>query len=608
MPCTGHERKSPRVCTENLGPMKQFGAFRLDTENQCLWRGSKRIAVRPRPFAVLNYLVEHPGRLISHDEILDALWPDTFVQPQILRTYMLDLRKVLGDDAGEPKYIETLPKRGYQFIAAVAEYTATKARTAPGDSTTEPATVLTGRDAELARLRGEFRSASGGQRRVVWVTGETGIGKTTLVDAFCGELESAGTAAIARGQCVEGLAVREAYYPVTEALRGLCASASGEAACQALARLAPMWLAAVGRGAAGERVVAPQERLPGNVMAALEAIAAESPLVLVFEDVQWADAFTLDLLSALARRRGAARLLIVATVRMPGESAAPSPQRLMQDLVTRQLSSEICLQPLTLRSVQGLLAAKLGQSDLPAGLAGFVHRHSEGNPLFAVALLEHLTAQRILVQEGESGAWKQRAAFETVEPRVPSGLAQMIALEMEQLSAEEQTLLEAGSLMGVAFPAWAVAAALEKDAAAIEDACEEMLRRVHFVHRGGEDELPDGARSAFFVFVHGLYREVLYERQSAARRARRHGRVARRLGELFAGRETDVAREMALHYEAAGEWRPAIDALQAAAKRAEQRAAATEAAELRQQALALSGHLRGAEREAVLRSLGEPAL
>lgn len=588
--------------------MKQFGAFRLDAENQCLWRGSKRIAVRPRPFAVLEYLVEHPGRLISHDEILDALWPETFVQPQILRTYMLDLRKVLGDDAAEPKYIETLPKRGYQFVAAVSTYSPSAVKAADSAAETGASlssAALAGREAELARLRAEFRSASGGQRRVGWVTGETGIGKTTLVDAFLSELEASGSTTVARGQCVEGLAAREAYYPVTEALRELCASA--QAACAALARLAPVWLSALGRGDAGERMVAPQERLPGNVMAALEAIAAEIPLVLVFEDVQWADAFTLDLLSALARRRGPARLLIVATVRTQGD-AAQSQQRLMQDLVTRQLSSELCLQPLTLRAMQGLLAAKLGQNELPAGLAGFVHRHSEGNPLFAVALLEHLTAQRILGQEGETGAWKQRAAFETVEPRVPAGLAQMIALEMEQLSAEEQTLLEAGSLMGVAFPAWAVAAALERDAAAAEEACEDMARRVHFIHRGGVDELPDGSRSAFFVFVHGLYREVLYDRQAAARRGRRHGRIARRLGDLFAGREADVAREIALHFEAAGEWRPAVEALLAAARRAGQRHAPDEATELRRQALELASHLREAERQTLLESLGEPAL
>ena len=101
--------------------MKQFGRFRLDTGNECLWREGEQLALPPRPFMVLRYLVEHPGRLITHDELLDALWPETYVQPQVLRTYMLELRKLLGDDAAEPRFIQTLPKRGYSFVAAVCE-------------------------------------------------------------------------------------------------------------------------------------------------------------------------------------------------------------------------------------------------------------------------------------------------------------------------------------------------------------------------------------------------------------------------------------------------------------------------------------------------------
>ena len=79
--------------------MKQFESFALDTSNECLWHEGVQIALANKPFSVLRYLVENPGRLITHDEILDALWPKTYVQPQVLRTYMLELRKVLGDDA-----------------------------------------------------------------------------------------------------------------------------------------------------------------------------------------------------------------------------------------------------------------------------------------------------------------------------------------------------------------------------------------------------------------------------------------------------------------------------------------------------------------------------
>src|ERR1700734_3124264 len=101
--------------------MKQFAGFRLDTANEGLWSGATQTALPPRPFMVLRYLVENPGRLITHDELLDALWPETFVQPQVLHTYMLELRKTLGDDAGEPRFIEPMPKRGYRFMAEVRE-------------------------------------------------------------------------------------------------------------------------------------------------------------------------------------------------------------------------------------------------------------------------------------------------------------------------------------------------------------------------------------------------------------------------------------------------------------------------------------------------------
>lgn len=89
--------------------MKQFESFSLDLSNECLWHGGAQIDLPPKPFAVLRYLVDHPGRLITHDELLEALWPETYVQPQVLRTYMLDLRKILEDDAGQPRFIQTVP-------------------------------------------------------------------------------------------------------------------------------------------------------------------------------------------------------------------------------------------------------------------------------------------------------------------------------------------------------------------------------------------------------------------------------------------------------------------------------------------------------------------
>jgi len=625
--------------------MKQFESFRLDTSNQCLWNGAEQLALPPKTFAVLRYLVENPGRLITHDELLDALWPETYVQPQVLRTYMLELRKVLHDDAGKPRFILTLPKRGYRFIAPVSDWTQPEklpARaTHPANALRSDASPLIDRVEEVAHLKAQFDLSANGQRRVVFVTGEAGIGKTALIDAFFRRLVS--SASVARGQCVEGFGGKEEYYPVMEALGQLCASPDGDRACRILARIAPAWLAALGRGSEttlGMQLVA-QQRMPGDLCAALEELAAEKPLILVLEDTHWADDSTLHLISALARRRAPARLMILVTYRprhgarvrlidsidsiddareasrglMRGLMMDQPLVALKQDLLLRRLGVEIQLGALSKRSVRELLCRELKQETLPQGLAAFVHQRSEGNPLFVIAILEHLTAQRFLIHDPAHGQgeevvrWDPRLPFhqleQEMETSVPEGLAQMIELEIERLTPQEQRLLEAGSLIDIAFPAWAVAAALEEDPAEIEEACDALARRLYFVQRAGQDELPDGTQSAFYVFAHELYRDVLYRRQATTRRARRHVRIAERLRALFAERQASVAREMATHYEAAGEWRSAVQALRAAAEHAQQRHANAEAAELLARGLRIAENLKETDRAAVEREMND---
>ena len=101
--------------------MKVFEPFRLDPVNHCLWRAEERVLLTPKAFDVLRYLVEHPGRLVTQDEILEALWPETYVNPELIKKYILGIRKVLGDRSDEPLFIETFPKRGYQFVASVSD-------------------------------------------------------------------------------------------------------------------------------------------------------------------------------------------------------------------------------------------------------------------------------------------------------------------------------------------------------------------------------------------------------------------------------------------------------------------------------------------------------
>ena len=100
--------------------MKEFAAFRLDQVNLCLWRRSdsgefERILLTPTEFGVLDHLVEHAGRLVTHRELLDAVWPHTAIEPQAVKSKIFHLRRVLDDDPRQPRYIETLPAQDFEW-------------------------------------------------------------------------------------------------------------------------------------------------------------------------------------------------------------------------------------------------------------------------------------------------------------------------------------------------------------------------------------------------------------------------------------------------------------------------------------------------------------
>ena len=139
--------------------MKSFQSFRLDTANQCLWRGQERVPIAPKAFDVLRYLVENPGRLVTQDEVLEKLWPDTYVNPEVFRKYILDIRKILGDRPDKPEFIETVTKRGYRFIAPVIDETAAEPRDWPTPQETEG--KITEEKAGPDTARSELKSASG---------------------------------------------------------------------------------------------------------------------------------------------------------------------------------------------------------------------------------------------------------------------------------------------------------------------------------------------------------------------------------------------------------------------------------------------------------------
>src|SRR5215831_7526672 len=512
--------------------MRVFGPFRLDTVNHCLWRGNSRVSLTPKAFDVLRYLVEHADRLVTQDELLEALWPETYVNPEGIRKYILEIRKVLGDRSEEPAFIETYPKRGYQFVAPVTD-DSTSTRLA---AATQPSVNVVGRQGGLSRLNGYLQAALGGRRQVVFVTGEAGIGKTTLVDVFQQQAVRHPGLRIARGQCIEGFGGIEAYYPMLEAMGSLLRDAEDCSLVHTIATRAPTWMIQFPQLVKPEQREALQTEILGStrdrmvreICEALEGIGAQTPLLVILEDLHWVDPSTLDLISAFARRREPAKVLLLGTYRPVDVILLQSPLKtLKQDLLVRRLCHEIIVERLEEPDVADYLTKAFTAESLPPGLANLVHQNSGGNPLFMVAIVQDMASKRLITVD--RGRLILTTPLREVYPGIPETLQQMLEIQLERLSPDELRILQCASVAGERFSVWAAAAMLDGSPASIDETCDRLSNRQQFVRSLGTHEAPNGDPSPYYEFRHALYRRALYRSLSGLLRAQRHRSLSERL-------------------------------------------------------------------------------
>jgi len=549
-----------------------FGSFRMDLGAERLWRRDQPVHLRPKTWAVLRFLVERPGRLVTKDELLAAVWESTAVTESTLTKSIGELRVALDDAADAPRFIETVHGRGFRFVGH-----ATAAETPP----VAPAATFVGRDAELAALAKHLDCARDGRRQVVFVTGEAGIGKTTLLDSFAAAQPRG--VRIARGQCLHHFGAVEPYKPVLDALGGLVAGPDRAPVVDALERFAPTWLAqlpGMSAGAPGESTAA---RMIRELVTMLEAVTADVPLVLALEDVHWSDASTIDLVAELAQRREPASLLLVATYRPVDAIVHRHPiAELRQQLVVRRQCHELPLGLLSDDAVGAYLRARLSGEPATDATAT-LQRVTAGNPLFLTMMVDHLLARGALARTGER--W-QLVAAEDAQTSVPDSLREMIEHALGQLDETELALLEAASIAGAEFPAQLVAAAIETEVEHAEAVCATLARHGQFLRATGSTTWPDGSEAARFAFVHALHHQVLYDRVTAARRQRLHRVVGERLEAGWVGRTSEVAAELALHFERGKDFERTAAYARDVAGRAVVRGAHREAAAALRRALA----------------------
>ncbi|MFM0740155.1 AAA family ATPase [Paraburkholderia xenovorans] len=576
-----------------------FAGFRLDLSNQCVWRlnpgqSASRIDLPPKTFAVLRHLVEHPQRLVSSEALLEAVWPDVHVQPEVLKGHIAAIRRALGDSAERPRYVETHRGRGYRFIAPVDTFAA------GGQSglLAHSAERFVGRVSELAALLGAHQRAQAGTRQIVFIAGEAGIGKTALVDGFLADV-SRGDTRVLSGGCVEGYGGTEPYYPLLEALGRLCRGAGGKEVRDALVAIAPTWAllmpahvpADIRATLLAQTIGAGRQRMMREICDLLRALAVERPLLIVLDDLQWADFSTIDMLSAIARLEGPWRLMLVAVYRNDEAASVQHPViKLSHTLLLRGACELIELAPLKPDAIGAWLTHGASLNPLDEELAHLVADRSGGNPLYMQAILDHLHEQALV--EPTPDGWHLRASATQLHGALPRTIAQVIEMGIQRLTPAAQRALEAASVAGLTFASATTAEAAAMSVEAFEDLCDELARRGQFVRRAGVRTLPDGSGTQLFSFAHALVRSVFYDRQGLTRRSRSHRLIGEQLERLFlAGQRGSIAAELCWHFADARQWDKALDYVQIALQTAKVRCAYREALTVLDQADTLLARL-----------------
>lgn len=441
--------------------MRSFGPYRFDVSNACIWHKTSVLRPSSKACAVLGALLDRAGQLVSKDDLLQAGWPDVAVSDAVLTVCIGELRRLLGDSARKPVYIETVHRHGYRFVAPLTDRV--QLGSATNSSQVHPPTPrLVGRQAELRRLHAHFEKAQHGIRQLVLISGEAGIGKSALLDAFVAQLADTTPLWTARGQCIAHYGKGEAYLPMLDALGHLCRQADGEQVLALLKQYAPSWLLRMPSLFSDSEFDALKLRTQGvtpegmlrEIAETLEALTTVQPLVLILEDLHGCDMATVDLLAWLARRQQPARLLLLATYQPVETIVRQHPLRSVSvELAVRKLCKELPLELLNEVEVREYLRAQSGRRIIPRQLSSLFHQRTAGNPLFLVNLLDTLDLQGM--------AWDDKAEIQAALAEVPQGLRMMIEQRLAQCDAVERQVLEAASVAGSPFTVASLAVAIE---------------------------------------------------------------------------------------------------------------------------------------------------
>ena len=418
--------------------MKHFPPFSFDPQQRTLWRGATSVPITPKAAALLACLLARSGSWVSKEAILSEVWPDAHVQPENIKVVVRELRRALGDSPDVPRFIASVHRFGYEFVAAVTE---ASPPAAPSHRFRRGRSTIVRRNAEAARLERAWHDAraAGG---VAVVAGDRGTGKSTLCQGFLQYLRRDGGARAGHGECFDRELAHEPYYPLLDALQRLDRS-HPRFVPVSLARHAPSWLVRFPQWADGRHAEATAASMIEQLRAWMHAAAQQTPLAIVLEDLQWADAATLHALTVLVEKPLPPALLLVATCGAGEWTAGAERERAFRAAWGR--TPPIVLGPFTLDEVDACLDARYATRHAPS-IAAMVHAATAGNAAIVAALLDGLDARGC----PSSVAWR-RGAREPVAAWIAAGLRAIVVRDLDQLDAAEARVLEAAAAAGLEF-------------------------------------------------------------------------------------------------------------------------------------------------------------
>lgn len=600
----------------------EFHPFRLDKTNAILWRNDQVVPLRPKNFAMLCYLAERSGTLVTKDELLDAVWQRRFVGEAVLKVCINEVRRALGDNVSAPRYLLTVPRRGYRFIAPVTEVKSPEeaeeviCAVFPKNQRSDKAAYWIDRASPQARLLASWQKSLEGSRQVVFVTGESGIGKSTLIEMFLSAISSQNPGVL-RMRCIERFGQGEALLPMIEAIEKRCNAPEGRKLVELLYRHAPVWLAQLPSVLRPEERVALQqeifgasrERMVREGCELLETLS-KAPLILVLEDLHWSDHATLDFLSLLAQRHVTAYLMVLATYRPVDASQQVHPvTEVHRDLQLRGFCSEVALEPFSRNEVKHYLTRRCPGINIPDSISQSLFIRTGGHPLFISNLIEYLIDQH---------QWSPLSQQIAIDTALPETIRRVIEREIERLSPDEQRVLTVASVTGMRFSVSLLCNVLGMEIAEADRCCDALARRGQILVPDGMEQSAKGVVASYYAFRHALYLEVFYQRLSPSETIRMHLRIGECLEEAYGEQNVEHAGELALHFENGWDWLRAIRYLVQAADNSTKRFANRQAHDYLKRAVRMIERLPGEQQAktsisllkqsaAVRRSMGDMA-